>query len=128
MKLNKTFIIRHKETKEIFHASSGKSGWREAGHAKLAFGNSIQGARWTNATYILGKYGLKQSDFKYKGDGNYDYRFDGQGVYEIVELKHKSGDQLKKAIELLKVVIDKAAMNSLLYSEIDEFIKEVEIE
>jgi len=106
---------------------SGNTSWKAAGHAKLAFGNSIQGARWTNATYILGKYGLKQSDFKYKGDGLYDYRFDGQSVYEIVELKPKSEDQLKKALQLLQEVVDND-LDIDLCERVIKFLEEVEIE
>lgn len=134
MKPNKTFIIRHRETKEIFHASSGKSGWREAGHAKLAFANSIQGAKWSTADHILNQYGLKKSDFKYKGSGQYDFRFDSQNVYEVVELKSKSEDHLKVAIECIKEFINfcdpnyAAEMGDLVHleSRASKFIKEVE--
>jgi len=59
MKPNKTFIIRHKETKEVWQAASGKSSWKQAGHAKIA---------WSRGNYV-NKY------------------FDEQDTYEIVEFK-----------------------------------------
>jgi hypothetical protein len=127
MKLNRTFIIRHKETKETLHISS-KSSWSASGHAKQAFAYSIQEAKYGRAEYVLGKHGLKQSDFKYKGDGNYDYRFDGQSVYEIVELKPKSEDQLKEAIKYLKTITSLPLLTDDFSKQIKKFIKEVEIE
>lgn len=42
VKINKTFIIRHKESKEIWTASSGKRSWKAIGHAKNAWVGSNQ--------------------------------------------------------------------------------------
>jgi len=39
-KLNRTFIIVNKDTKEKWVASSGKSSWKQVNHAKCAFANS----------------------------------------------------------------------------------------
>ena len=37
MKPNKTFVIRHKVTQELWRAPSGKTSWRATGHAKNAW-------------------------------------------------------------------------------------------
>ena len=64
MKLNKTFIIRHKETKEQWFTHRGKGQWKASNHAKSAFKASSR------------------------------IRFDDQDEYELVELKHESEDKL----------------------------------
>lgn len=51
MNPNKTYIIQHKETKELFIARSGKSSWKQPGHAKNAWNQSMFGSTMT-------KYGL----------------------------------------------------------------------
>lgn len=57
MKPNKTFVIRHKETHELWKTGKGKSSWAQQRFAKTA---------WTNK--------------------HYRSSFDDQDVYEIVEV------------------------------------------
>lgn len=65
MKPNETWIIRHKETKEVWTSSSGKSSWNKPGHAKSV---------WLQSNYYLkGEVGM--------------HNFDDQDEYELVEIK-----------------------------------------
>ncbi len=80
MKLNRTFIIQHKETKVQWKTSKGKSAWRGEGYAKSSWYSSC-------------------------GGGQRGY-FDEQDEYEIVELRHESEDKLQEAVQLLQEVLD----------------------
>ena len=75
MKLNKTFIIQHKETKEQWYSVNGKCTWKNTGAPKIAFN--------------------RKASFEDKP------RYENQEEYEVVELKHESEDKLKDAVELL---------------------------
>lgn len=100
-KLSKTFIIRHKETKELFIARSGKSSWKAVGHAKNAFHQSLG----YNGGYCR-HYGLEPIQSSYY-DGSLKLqapKFDEQNIYEIVELKAQEIDLLGEAILVLKEV------------------------
>lgn len=102
MKPNKTFIIRHKETKELFRAQSGKTSWKAPGHAKNAFNLSVAYGRSCE------KYGLTPIvEKKYWGIDTHGPKFDQQDVYEIVELKSETDETLGKALLLLKEVFER---------------------
>ena len=91
-KLNKTFIIVNKDTQEQYHADSGKSSWKQIGHAKCAFANSY----YKNSRDPLLK------DFNEKLDKHWDrLKFNDQDVYEVVELKSKDTLTLDKIKELV---------------------------
>lgn len=78
MKVNKTYIIRNKTTKEIWHANSGKSSWKRVGDAKNA---------WHCSSY-------------------HSSYFDDQCQWEIVELKHESEAKLEYYEELVDWLVD----------------------
>ena len=101
MNPNKTYIIQHKETKELFIARSGKSSWKQPGHAKNAFNQSMFGTTMT-------KYGLDYITEPSRWAGGQTSKrsplFSEQDVFEIVELKHEAHSKLEEAINLLKYI------------------------
>lgn len=102
MKPNETFIIRHKETKELFSAQSGKTSWKAPGHAKNAFNLTVM---WDKSCE---KYGLVPiEENKSWGLDIRGPKFDEQSLYEIVELKHETDETLGKALLLLKEVFER---------------------
>lgn len=72
----KAYSIRHKQTKQLWKASSGKTVWKQPGHAK----NAWCVTQWRN-----------------------NIRFDDQDEYEIVELTDQNESLLERAIALLKL-------------------------
>ena len=95
-KLNRTFIIVNKDTKEKWVASSGKSSWKQTNHAKCAFANSGFDNRrdplLVTEVQTLAKYE--------------SLKFNDQGVYEIVELKSDDSTTLDKIREIVKLTED----------------------
>jgi len=82
----KAFIIRNKETKEQFIATSGKRVWSSTGAAKQAFYRT---------------YEWKLIDGRSRRVAT---RFDNQDVYEIVEINdNDQSSQLDKAVSLLRL-------------------------
>lgn len=75
-KLNKTFIIVNTLTKEKWESTSGKSSWKQSGHAKSAFYHS-------NRVY-----------------------FDTQNGYELVELKPEAQSKLDRIELLVSIAED----------------------
>ena len=117
-KLNKTFIIRHKETKEQWTSSSGKSSWKQIGHAKSAF---------------KGGATASDKDVKYEAVGGRSWKevvkFDDQPYYEVVELKNESEDKLQEACMFLKLVVEENAYDNIssgLRVRINEFLREID--
>lgn len=94
---NKTYIIQHKETKEFFIARSGKSSWKQPGHAKNAWNQSMFGD-------IMAKYGLEyiHDPSRYNPERKRAPLFSEQEVFEVVELKHEAHSKLDEAINLIK--------------------------
>lgn len=96
---NKTYIIQHKETKELFIARSGKSSWKQPGHAKNAWNQSIYHRDCE-------KYGLElipsPSPYYGRPDATRTPLFSEQDVFEVVELKHEAHSKLEEAINLIK--------------------------
>lgn len=102
MKPNKTFIIRHKETKELFRAQSGKTSWKAPAHAKSAFNLSVAYGRSCE------KYGLDVIvEKKSWGTDTHGPKFDQQDLYEVVEVKSETDETLDKALLLLKEVFER---------------------
>lgn len=97
MNPNKTYIIQHKETKELFIARSGKSSWKQPGHAKNAWNQSMFGD-------IMAKYGLEYipDPSRYSPERKRAPLFSEQDVFEVVELKHEAHSKLDEAINLIK--------------------------
>jgi hypothetical protein len=116
---NKMYIIQHKETREQFVARSGKSSWKQPGHAKNA---------WNQSMYerTMRKYGID-----YIPDGN-SYNpnrkrtplFSEQNVFEVVELKHETLSKLEEAIVLLKHLQGRCGYNENVM--INNFLEEYE--
>tara|TARA_R110000851_G_scaffold203585_2_gene355434 strand:+ start:1130 stop:1498 length:369 start_codon:yes stop_codon:yes gene_type:complete len=115
-KINKTFIIRHKVTKEQWIAGSGKSSWKQIGHAKSA---------WANMDHKDTKdiIPLKRRS-EYREWYEYPY-FADQDAYECVELKHESEEKLQRALDLLQRSLPCLGTGYTgIYEDIDNFIKE----
>lgn len=122
LKPNKTFIIRHTVTKELFRAQSGKTSWRATGHAKNAFNLSVAYGRSCE------RYGLQViREQKSWGIDECGPKFDQQNVWEIVELKSESEDVLKEALCLLSNSLDtfcKYRIDEEIVSDINSFLEE----
>lgn len=119
MNPNKTYIIQHKETKELFIARSGKSSWKQPGHAKNAFNQSMFGTTMT-------KYGLDYIEEPSRWGGQPSKRgprFDEQNLFEIVELKHEAHSKLDEAIILLKSALGRCEYQ--VHNEIVKFLESV---
>lgn len=102
MNLNKIYIIQHKETKELFIARSGKSSWKQPGHAKNAYLNT---AGWKGC--MCEEYGMPTKKIFNRYSEEFEreaLRFDEQDVFEIVELKHEVHSKLDEAINLIKYI------------------------
>jgi hypothetical protein len=112
----KTFVIRHKKTKELWHASSGKTSWKQPSHAKLAWGNSFYSVR--DLPEI--------KPFVVKDRWGYgSCKFDTQDVYEIVEVKPVVQTSFEEATALLQRCLGRLRNNDL-EDEIKEFLEENE--
>ena len=112
LKPHKTYIIRHKKTKEPLVLPSGKASWKKVGHAKSAFGN----AAWYPTAKT--KAGLDQYGRVPK--------FDEQDIYEIVEVKPESEERLQRAVDLLKEL--QGRVDSVGFDMIRDFLQEIENE
>jgi len=118
VKPNKTYIIRHKETKELFRAASGKTSWKAPGHAKNAFNQTVAYGRSAE------RYGLKVIiEEKRWGTDIRGPKFSEQDVYEIVELKPESEDTLARAVNILKQVSGRC--DSVACDMICDFLEEI---
>lgn len=117
---NKTYIIQHKETKEMFIARSGKSSWKQPGHAKNAFNQSM-------FSWNVFKYGLQMIDDPgaWGPEHKRPPKFDEQDVFEVVELKHKAQSDLEEAVELLHHI--QGRCDSAGWGMIEDFLKRVKL-
>lgn len=121
LKPNKTYIIRHKETKELFRAASGKTSWKAPGHAKNAFNQTVAYGRSAE------KYGLNVIvEQKRWGTDTHGPKFSEQDIYEIVELKPESEDKLQRAVDLLKEL--QGRVDSIGFDMIWDFLQKIENE
>ncbi len=115
---NKTYIIQHKETKEMFIARSGKSSWKQPGHAKNAWNQSMFGD-------IMTKYGLEYIIEPSRWGGSLPNkrgpRFDEQNIFEVVELKHEIHSKFDEAVNLLKSVLGRCDYQ--VHNEIVNFLE-----
>lgn len=121
MEPNKTYIIQHKETKELFRARSGKTSWKAPGHAKNAFNQSVY--RWNYQQLGLE---LVPTTHRYTSSGVDGFelpKFNEQDVYEVIELKHNDSTQLDKAVVLLTECLGRCDYQ--LQKRIEEFLEEL---
>lgn len=116
MEPNKTFIIRKKDTQELFTARSGKTSWKAPGHAKNAFNQTV--SLWNIKELGLTLVPRKNYYREYEDTP----RFDEQDVWEIVELKLASETHLDKAKSLLSECVGRTPFE--LSNRIEEFLKE----
>ena len=119
MKPAKTYIIQHKETKELFRARSGKTSWKAPGHAKNAFNNSL------GHPIYCRQYGLEVIEYKDPRWGEVTTRsprFDEQDVYEIVELKLETETALSEAKVLLNECLGHCEYDMRM--KIEKFLKD----
>lgn len=116
---NKTYIIQHKITKEQFIAASGKSSWKQPGHAKNAWNQSM-------FDRTMRQYGLEYipEPSYYSPDRKRTPLFAEQDVFEIVELKHETLSKLEEAVELLRYLQGRCGWNENVM--INEFLEEYE--
>lgn len=114
----KTFIIQRKDTKELFHARSGKTSWKAPGHAKNAFHQSV-------SVYNIADLGLKMvSRHNLWSQPHLETpRFDEQDVWEIVELKHEASSDLDKAVAILRDTLGRCDWE--IQKRIEKFLEEL---
>ena len=87
------FGIRNIKTKETWRARSGKTNWRTAGHAKLAWNCSLS-CRYNRPEGITSE------------------RFDDQDLFEVFKYGQDEAANLAEAVSLLKQVIYTGALTS----------------
>lgn len=116
MESNKTFIIKHKTTGELFQARSGKTSWKAPAHAKNAFNQSL-------SSWNVEALGLKMVPRPryFDKDATDTPKFSEQDVYEIVELKAEATTQLEKATLLLQECLGRCDYD--IHNKIEEFLK-----
>lgn len=123
MKANKTFVIRHKETKELWRADSGKSSWRAVGHAKLAWANTYY-SNWRVAERCKGLGITPIPEPRSWCEAKLRFpRFDEQDVYEVVELKPDSETRLQRAEELLRFCVGRLH-DTYFEEQVKQFLEE----
>lgn len=118
MQPNKTFVIKHKATGELFRARSGKTSWKAPAHAKNAFNQTV-------TIWNVGHLGLEMINRpRYFDANNQDTpKFSEQDVYEIVELKVEAASALEKAVELLRECLGRCDYGVRV--KIEKFLEEV---
>lgn len=119
IKPNKTFVIKHKATGELFRAASGKTSWKAPGHAKNAWNQTIN-------IWNVGQYGVKMVEER-SWRGEIDKRtplFSEQDVYEVVELKLETESALDEAKNLLREILGRCDYS--LNQKIEKFLKDNE--
>ena len=118
VKPNKTFVIKHKATGELFRAASGKTSWKAPAHAKNAFNHSCWNYRALGIPLI-------PTTAKYTKSGVEGFeipRFDEQDVYEIVELKLETESTLDEAKNLLREILGRCDYS--LNRKIEKFLED----
>lgn len=107
----------------MFIARSGKSSWKQPGHAKNAWNQSMFGdliSKYEGLDYIV-----EQPWWSDKPVQRTPY-FSEQNVFEIVELKHESHSKLDEAISLIKYLQGRCNYDAEL--EIVKFLEEIDNE
>lgn len=125
MKPNKTFAIRHKETKELWRAPSGKTSWRATGHAKNAW-KTLDCYGQEEVLRRCERYGVSATPTGYNNRLEFP-RFDDQTTWELVELRAESETQLLKATALLRQCLGRIT-DHWIEDKVKEFLTEVGIE
>lgn len=100
------FGIRNIATGEVWRANSGKTNWRTAGHAKLAWNSSMT-------------YNYRRPE------GVTSSRFDEQELYEVFKYGQDEQANLNRAVALLRCVIHTGVLTSEGYQDLDELEAEI---
>lgn len=106
MKANKTFIIRHKETKEIWNSPAGKTSWKAKNHAATAWasmGTDVARDVW-GVKLIPTPNSYREFRIPY---------FREQDIYEIYEITNTNASDF-----LIEVLIQVRELNKL--GKVDE--------
>lgn len=119
------WVIRKKDTHDLFTAPSGKSSWRAAGHAKNAWA-TIRDRRYygDEAKEYADKYNVALAPTKgYKGEIRYIFpRFDEQDVWEVVEWVDPIKTSTDEAITLLKLCLGRIT-DSYIEDKVKAFLE-----
>ncbi|MGL4585312.1 MAG: hypothetical protein ACRCVU_20335 [Flavobacterium sp.] len=117
MQPNRTYIIKRKDSGEMFRAASGKTSWKAPGHAKNAWNQTVN--RWNAQT--LGVEMI--DDVGWRGEGVKRVPlFSEQDVYEVVELKLETETVLDEAKYLLNECLGRCEYD--IRVKIEKFLKE----
>lgn len=115
-----TWIIKHKDTNQIWQAPSGKTSWKAKGHAKNAWASMSR--------YDAEKWGIEPLHEGLRIEG-YNYwsgapYFDTQGIYILVKLEPESNllTRLQKAENLLKDILNNYECGDSIDNKIKEFL------
>lgn len=76
------WVIRHKETKALWRAKSGKTSWKKSSHAKNAWANTMEWDGHLTRAGITPKYKDPKGSFRRPTN----YKFDDQDFYELCKL------------------------------------------
>lgn len=125
MKPNKTFVIRHKVTQELWRAPSGKTSWRAPAHAKSAW-RTLDCYDQKDVMRRCDQYEVAPTATGYQNRFKFP-RFDDQDTWELVELKVDSETQLLKATALLQQCLGRIT-DHWIEDKVKEFLTEVGIE
>tara|TARA_R100001594_G_scaffold53735_1_gene87281 strand:+ start:18310 stop:18702 length:393 start_codon:yes stop_codon:yes gene_type:complete len=121
------YIIRHKETKAVFTAPSGKTSWKKPAHAKNAW--STINSRWFQRAIelqsLLNKCNIGEAIIIKNKYGRFELpKFDDQDTYEIIKISGSVTTQLEKAERILNLASGRCDMD--IQREIDEYFKDKE--
>lgn len=98
----RSFIIRNKETGEVWSSRRGKRTWAAPGHAKNAWGCSHY-YHWSNIEFHCEKLGVAPVKDRF---GNLCFpSFNEQATWEIVEIGLEEKADLAAAKELLRLCL-----------------------
>lgn len=110
-----TWVIRNKNTGEYFVAPSGKNSWKAKAHAKNAWA-SVSSNWHEPDKEVLSQYGVLAVEDTKRSYKRYRFPyFDEQDTWELVNLAkpvEEVGSDLKRAIELLRKVVDEGYINN----------------
>ena len=123
------WVIRHKETGEVFTAPSGKTSWKKPAHAKNAWGTLK--ARYYSSkedvekkTKLLGVYPFAEK--RWDNTIRWEFpKFDQQDTWELERLVTKAENRIGEAERLLKLCLGRVDYNIEIM--IEDYFKQGEL-
>jgi len=115
-----TWIIKHKDTGQIWQAPSGKTSWKAKGHAKNAWASMSK--------YDADKWDIDLKEECERFDGHNYWSgapyFDYQDKYILIKLEPESTilTRLQKAESILKDILNNYEAGEKIDSQIKEFL------